>query len=69
MYATITSKGQITLPKALREQLHLSPGDRVEFMLGFIATGKRAHQHGIHGFSGPNEDATGVWPITNLGCR
>lgn len=34
MQATITSKGQITLPKALREQLHLSPGDRVEFILG-----------------------------------
>jgi len=33
MHATITSKGQITLPKALREQLHLSPGDRVEFIL------------------------------------
>ena len=33
MQATITSKGQITLPKALREQLHLSPGDRVEFIL------------------------------------
>ena len=33
MQATITSKGQITLPKALREQLQLSPGDRVEFIL------------------------------------
>ena len=25
-----------------------------------IATGKRAHKHGIHGFSEPNEDGTGV---------
>ena len=33
MQATITSKGQITLPKALREQLHLSAGDRVEFIV------------------------------------
>ncbi|MBK1643215.1 AbrB family transcriptional regulator [Thiocapsa imhoffii] len=33
MQATITSKGQITLPKALREQLHLAPGDRVELIL------------------------------------
>jgi AbrB family looped-hinge helix DNA binding protein len=34
MQATITSKGQLTLPKALREQLHLQAGDRVEFILG-----------------------------------
>lgn len=33
MQATISSKGQITLPKALREQLHLSTGDRVEFVV------------------------------------
>jgi len=33
MQATITSKGQITLPKALRDHLHLSAGDRVEFIL------------------------------------
>lgn len=31
--ATITSKGQITLPKALRDQLALGPGDRVDFVL------------------------------------
>ncbi len=33
MQATVTAKGQITIPKALREQLHLSQGDRVEFIL------------------------------------
>lgn len=33
MQAIITSKGQITLPKALRERLHLAPGDRVEFIV------------------------------------
>ncbi len=33
MHSTITTKGQITLPKLLRDQLHLSPGDRVEFVL------------------------------------
>ncbi|MFY9973198.1 MAG: AbrB/MazE/SpoVT family DNA-binding domain-containing protein [Chromatiaceae bacterium] len=33
MKATISSKGQITLPKALRDHLHLGAGDRVEFIL------------------------------------
>lgn len=33
MHATLTSKGQVTLPKALREKLSLSAGDRVEFIL------------------------------------
>ncbi|WP_248883930.1 AbrB/MazE/SpoVT family DNA-binding domain-containing protein [Acidithiobacillus acidisediminis] len=33
MLSTLSSKGQITLPKALREQLHLRPGDKIEFLL------------------------------------
>ena len=33
MHATVTSKGQVTLPKALREKLQLSAGDRIEFIL------------------------------------
>lgn len=31
--ATITSKGQITLPKAVREQLRVEVGDRLDFMV------------------------------------
>jgi len=31
MEATITSKGQVTLPKALREALNLSTGDKLSF--------------------------------------
>ena len=30
--AKVTSKGQITLPKEVREALGVSPGDRVEFV-------------------------------------
>jgi len=30
--ATITSKGQITIPSAIRSDLHVGPGDRLEFV-------------------------------------
>lgn len=31
--ATLTSKGQITLPKAIRDLLRLDAGDRVDFIV------------------------------------
>jgi AbrB family looped-hinge helix DNA binding protein len=31
--ATLTSKGQLTLPKAVRDSLHLHAGDRVMFVV------------------------------------
>jgi len=31
MKATITSKGQITIPVAIREKLGLKPGDQIDF--------------------------------------
>jgi antitoxin PrlF len=30
--STVTSKGQITIPKEIRDQMGLKPGDRVEFV-------------------------------------
>ncbi len=33
MQATLTSKGQVTIPKAVRDTLHLHTGDRLEFMI------------------------------------
>jgi AbrB family looped-hinge helix DNA binding protein len=33
MESAITSKGQATIPKAVREHLRLKPGDRVKFFI------------------------------------
>ena len=33
MESSITTKGQITIPKALRDRLELKPGDRVKFFI------------------------------------
>ena len=33
MESAITTKGQATIPKAIRDYLHLKPGDRVKFFL------------------------------------
>lgn len=32
--ATVTSKGQVTLPRRIREALRIRPGDRIDFVLG-----------------------------------
>lgn len=34
MSTTITSKGQVTIPKAVRDQLGLKPGSKVTFVRG-----------------------------------
>ena len=33
MESALTVKGQATIPKAIREHLHLKPGDRVKFFV------------------------------------
>lgn len=30
--ATISSKGQVTIPKAIRDKYHLESGDKIEFL-------------------------------------
>jgi AbrB family looped-hinge helix DNA binding protein len=46
MEATLSRKGQATIPKAVRERLHLKPGDRFKFLFhpdGVIVTAERNH--------------------------
>ncbi len=31
--ATLTSKGQVTIPKSVRDSLHLQTGDKVDFVI------------------------------------
>jgi AbrB family looped-hinge helix DNA binding protein len=38
MRATLTGKGQVTLPKKIREKLGLSAGDQIEFFLKMSKT-------------------------------
>jgi antitoxin PrlF len=33
MESALTGKGQATIPKAIRDHLHLKPGDRVKFFV------------------------------------
>ena len=33
MESAITTKGQATIPKAIRDHLHLGPGDRIKFFV------------------------------------
>jgi antitoxin PrlF len=38
--ATVTSKGQITIPKEVREKLNLQTGDKLEFLVQEDGTAK-----------------------------
>jgi AbrB family looped-hinge helix DNA binding protein len=46
--ATLTSKGQISIPKLVRDSLALHPGDKIEFILtkNNELMLKRKHPHG-----------------------
>ncbi|WP_038250704.1 AbrB/MazE/SpoVT family DNA-binding domain-containing protein [Ghiorsea bivora] len=53
MSVTLTSKGQVTIPKAVRNRLHLKEGDKLEFVL---------HEHSVEiiPLSGSVKDLKGM---------
>jgi len=55
MSVTMTSKGQVTIPKVIRNRLHLKTGDKLEFVL---------HQNSVEviPISGSVRDLKGMVP-------
>lgn len=54
--ATVTSKGQITLPKSVRERLGIEAGDRLEFVeseQGFMVVPATRDIRSLRGIVGP----------------
>jgi antitoxin PrlF len=50
--STITSKGQTTIPKDIRDRLHVQPGDRIEFIIQDGAVVMRAANRKISDLRG-----------------
>ena len=50
--STITSKGQTTVPKEVRERLHLRAGDRLEFVILDDAVVLRAASRDVRDLKG-----------------
>jgi antitoxin PrlF len=54
--ATLTSKGQVTLPKSVRERLGVEAGDRLEFIeseQGFLVVAATRDIRSLKGIVGP----------------
>ena len=54
-YATLTSKGRITLPKSVRERLGVEAGDRIEFIeseQGFLVVSATRDIRSLRGIVG-----------------
>ena len=73
MATTVTSKGQVTVPKRVREQLGIVPGSRVEFelaedgriVLTKVGQPKPASKfEGLRGIAGPGLSTDEIMALT-----
>ena len=64
--ATVTSKGQITIPKEIRDRLGLSPGDGLEFVVDAEGNlvGKPLRRSGASELAGCLKHLAGAVPVT-----
>jgi AbrB family looped-hinge helix DNA binding protein len=62
--ARLTSQGQITVPKAVREAMQLEAGDHVEFELGEQVVLRRHRSPSILSFAGIAGEASDRLPDT-----
>ncbi len=52
---SVTSKGQVTIPKALRQQLGIRQGSRIEFRL--VGDHVEMRVSSLHGVASPPQDS------------
>ena len=66
MKATLTTKGQITIPIDIRRRLHLNPGDVLDFdaTAPFLKATKSISPEAWDAFG---REATDPWPDRNIG--
>ena len=64
MPTKITSKGQVTIPKAVRDRLGLRPGDEIDFVEddGVVRVRKHIDRAAIHKWRGFLKDLKGKDP-------
>jgi len=67
MESAITSKGQTTIPKAVREYLRLKPGDKVKFFMhpdGTVVMLPKLPVTSLRGIVKPRKSAVSVADMT-----
>lgn len=65
--ARLTSQGQITIPKLVRDVMSLVPGDEIEFQIGSSVVVRRHRRPEILSFAGIAREAAARLPTTAAG--